>query len=56
MLRGYLCHSRVGGNPVTFNVIPWLDHGISYRRLSPKIPRSSRGMTPKKLGFPLSRE
>ncbi|WP_410527691.1 hypothetical protein [Rickettsia sp.] len=22
------CHSRVGGNPVPFYVIPWLDHGI----------------------------
>ncbi|WP_277914369.1 hypothetical protein [Rickettsia monacensis] len=26
-------------------VIPWLDHGILYNRLCPKIPRSSRGMT-----------
>ncbi|WP_158510070.1 hypothetical protein [Rickettsia asembonensis] len=23
-----LCHSRVGRNPVTFTVTPWLDHGV----------------------------
>ncbi|MFP3013047.1 MAG: hypothetical protein ACEY3D_09250 [Rickettsia sp.] len=28
-----------------FIVIPWLDHGILYHSLGPKIPRSSRGMT-----------
>ncbi|HJD58938.1 MAG TPA: hypothetical protein LFV92_07325 [Rickettsia endosymbiont of Ceroptres masudai] len=26
--RLVLCHSRVGGNPVTCTVTPWLDHVV----------------------------